>query len=144
MSVTLDANVLIYASDADSPFHERARGLLADVARGPDLVYLFWPVVMAYLRIVTHPRLFTDPLDPEDARANITSLLARPHIRVVGEGRRFWNVFEHVAGTVPLRGNLVPDAHVVSLMREHGVRTIWTRDRDFRKFDGIEAVDPFA
>lgn len=42
------------------------------------------------------------------------------------------------------RGNLVTDAHLVTLMRRYGVRTILTRDRDFRRFDGIRALDPFA
>jgi toxin-antitoxin system PIN domain toxin len=143
VSLTLDANVLIYASDAESPYGGRARALLEDVAGGPDLVYLFWPVVMAYLRIATHPRLFAEPLDPREARENIAGLLGRPHIRLASEGNRFWALFRETADTVPVSGNLVPDAHVVALMREHGVRTIWTRDRDFRKFDGIEVVDPF-
>jgi uncharacterized protein len=143
VSLTVDANLLVYASDAESPFSDRARGLLSQVAEGPDLVYLFWPVVMAYLRIATHPRIFSDPLDPRAARENIADLVERPHIRLVSEGARFWGLFREVSDPVPVRGNLVSDAHLVALMREHGVRTIWTRDRDFRKFDGIEAIDPF-
>ncbi|HZJ47494.1 MAG TPA: TA system VapC family ribonuclease toxin [Acidimicrobiia bacterium] len=144
MSRTIDANVLVYASDAESPHYERAQEILGRLAEGPDLVYLFWPVVMAYLRVVTHPGVFVDPLQPSMARENISDLVNRPHIRLVAEGRRFWDLYREVTDAVPVRGNLVHDAHIVALMREHGVRTIWTRDRDFRKFDGIEAIDPFV
>lgn len=84
MSVAIDANILLYASDDASPRQPVARGLLADLAAGPDLVYLFWPVVMAYLRIATHPSVFDRPLDPATARANVHGLLARPHVRSPG------------------------------------------------------------
>jgi predicted nucleic acid-binding protein len=47
-------------------------------------------------------------------------------------------------GGPPVRGNLVPDAHLVALMRQHGVSTIWSHDRDFLKFPGIKVQDPFA
>ncbi|GAA1403550.1 type II toxin-antitoxin system VapC family toxin [Pseudonocardia kongjuensis] len=109
---------------------------------GPGLVHAFWPVAMAYLRIATHPRIFTRPLDPATALANLEDLVSRPHIRTPGEGDGFWSAFrDTVAGDV-VRGNLVPDAHIAALMREHGVATIWTSDRDFRRFRDITVLDP--
>jgi len=143
VSLTVDTNLLVCASDTGSALHGRARELPADLAKGTDLVYLFWPVTTEYLRITTHPAVFVNPLAPAAARENIGSLIDRPHVRMPGEGRRFWGVYRDVTDRIPVRGNLVSDAHLVTLMREHGVRTIWTRDRDFRTFDGIEAVDPF-
>lgn len=144
MSVTLDANVLLYASDEASPFHERARGLLEWAAGGPEIVYLFWPTAMAYLRLSTHPSVFARPLAPREASANIESLLRLPHVQSPGEQERFWEVYRGVAEDAGARGNLVPDAHLVSLMIQNGVRTIWTHDRDYRRFSGIEVRDPFA
>jgi toxin-antitoxin system PIN domain toxin len=144
MSVTVDANVLLYASDASSRFHERARALVEELARGPGIVYLFWPTIMAYLRIATHPAIFRVPLAPGEAMANVEALLTRPHVRAPGETDGFWARFREEAGDPPVQGNLVPDAHLVALMRENGVRTIWTHDRDFRRFDGIRVRDPFA
>jgi toxin-antitoxin system PIN domain toxin len=142
MSATLDANVLVFASDEASPFHERARGFLGEVARGPAIVYVFWPVVMAYLRIATHAAIFRSPLPPERAMANIESLLARRHVQSPGEQDRFWPAFRGTAETATVRGNLVPDAHVVALMRQNDVSRIYSHDRDFRRFDGIEVIDP--
>jgi uncharacterized protein len=76
--------------------------------------------------------------------SSIDSLLARPNARAVGEVDGFWRTFREMAGPVAVRGNLVTHAHIAALMRQHGVREIWTHDRDFRKFDGIIVRDPFA
>lgn len=142
MSYALDANLLLYASDASSALHERAVVFLRRCAEGPELLYLPWPVVMAYLRIATHPAIFERPLSPEVAAANIESLLARPHVRPVGELDGFWPVYRRATDALVVRGNLVSDAHLVALLLQHGVTTLWTHDRDFRRFEGIRAHDP--
>ena len=64
-------------------------------------------------------------------------------MRTPGEEDGLWDVYLSMAGD-HARGNDVPDAHLAALMRQHGVGVIYTRDRDFRRFDGIEARDPFA
>jgi hypothetical protein len=143
LSSTVDANVLLYASDESSAHHPRARAFLAELAGGDELVYLFWPTVMAYLRIATHPAIFELPLRPQEAVANVEQLLALDHVQTVGEHDRFWTAYRRIAEEADARGNLVPDAHLVALMIENGVRTIWTRDRDYRRFVGIDVRDPF-
>jgi uncharacterized protein len=74
---------------------------------------------------------------------NVEALIDRPHIRTVGEGDGFWPYFRAAAAHL-VRGSEVPGAHLAALMRQHGVRLIYTRDRSFRRFDGIDARDPFA
>lgn len=142
MSYTIDANLLLFASDDSSPFHDRASTFLGQMAQGPEIVYLFWPVLMAYLRIATHPGVFAAPLTPDEAIGNVERLLALPHVQTPGEQERFWSSYRRVTDA-SVRGNLVPDAHIVALMHQNGVRTIWTHDRDFRRFDGVEVRDPF-
>lgn len=142
MSTTVDANILVYASNTADPIHRPAVDLVRRLAEGPDLVYLFWPTLMGYLRIVTHPAILPRPLAPIQAMQNIEALLDRPHVRTASESETFWPAFRRAAGERP-RGNDVPDAHLAALMRQHGVRLIYTRDRDFRRFDGLEARDPF-
>jgi len=144
MSATLDFNVLLYASDESSSFHARARDLVERLARGPDLLYLFWPVVIGYLRMATHSGIFPRPLSVEAASANLDDLLRLPHSRTGCEGDDFWDVYRQVTSGMVVKGNLVSDAHLVALMRASGVATLWTHDRDFRKFEGIQVRDPFA
>jgi toxin-antitoxin system PIN domain toxin len=143
VSKTLDVNVLVYAADETSERHQRARALLEHTATSPSITYLFWPVLLGYVRIITHPAILTSPLAPATAIQDVGNLIERPQIVVTGEGERFWTAFKSVAAPIAPRGSLVPDAHLVALMREHGVTTIWTNDRDFRKFDGITVRNPF-
>lgn len=143
MSIALDTNVLIYASDGSSPHHKKAGAFLATLMEGSELVYIFWPVIMGYLRIATHPSIFANPLSPTEAATNISNLLARPNIRTDGEGPAFWATYQATTKYVKPRGNLVPDSHIAALMRHYDVTTIWTNDTDFKKFDGIKAKNPF-
>lgn len=144
MTATLDVNVLVYAADERSSRHDRARSFLDDVARSTSLTYLFWPVLIGYVRIITHPRIIDAPLSPEEAMQDIEGLISRPQIVTPGEGDHFWSIFRNVASEVRPRATLVPDAYLVALMREHGVTTIWTNDGDFNRFDGITVRNPFA
>lgn len=141
MSVTVDANVLVYASNEAEPVHAPARRLVERLAAGPEIVYLFWPTIMGYLRIVTHPSLLPRPLGPREAISNVETLTAVPHVRTPGEEEGFWGLYLATRNEAD-RGNDVPDGHLAALMRQHGVATIYTRDRDFRRFDGIAAENP--
>jgi toxin-antitoxin system PIN domain toxin len=143
MSYAVDADLLLYASDESSPFFERSRELLDQAAEGPEIVYVFWPAIMAYLRTVTNPAVFREPLSMTDAVGNIAALIGRPHVRTPGEQESFWGRFVAVASDARPTGNQIPDTQVVSLMLTHGVKTIVTHDRDYRLFRGIEVEDPF-
>jgi uncharacterized protein len=142
LSVTVDTNILLYAANADDEAHHAARDLLERLARGPDLLYLFWPTIMGFLRIATHAAIFPVPLMPAQATAAIAALIERPNVRTPGEGDGFWALYGST-GDEQTRGNHVPDAHLATLMRQHGVGVIYTRDRDLRRYDGIAARDPF-
>ena len=99
---------------------------------------------MSYLRIATHPRIFARPLSPAAAAANVDSLLSLPNVRALGEGDRFWECYAKVAAGTVVRGNLVPDVHLVALLLEHGVPLLYSNDSDFKKFSAIRVRDPFA
>jgi toxin-antitoxin system PIN domain toxin len=144
VSFSCDVNILLYASDSASPVHAQARGFLKSAAAGGDLFCLGWPTVMSYLRIATHPGIFSSPLTPAEALRNVDALVALPRVRLLAEESGFLDVFREVAGSFPVRGNLVPDAHLAALLKQHGVRTLYTRDADFRKFQFLDARDPFA
>ncbi len=142
MSVTIDANILVYAWNEADPVHLRARDLMLSLLRGPELLYLFWPVLMGYLRIATHPAILANPAPVPEVMDNVAAMLGRPHVRTAGEEDGFWSLYTGIGEQA--RGNAVPDAHLVTLMLQHGVDVIYTRDRDFRRFEGIEPRDPFV
>jgi len=142
MSVSIDANILVYADNLDDPVHDRARDLIDRLTVGPDLLYLFWPTIFAYLRISTNPRILRHPIAPSAAVRNIDGLLTLPHVVAPGERDGFWRTYLGSGGDT-VRGDAVPDTHLASLMRENGVRILYTRDSGFRRFDFIDVRDPF-
>ncbi len=143
MSAAIDTNVLLYASNSRSESFEAAYALVERLARGPVILYVFWPVAMGFLRLSTHPALADRPLSPSEALSSLADLIERDHVRTPGEAPNFLAVFRETA-SAGTRGKDVTDAHIAALMRQHGVSTIYTRDRDFRRFDGIGISDPFA
>jgi uncharacterized protein len=144
VSYSVDINLLVYATTKENPFHAKARPFLEQCVRGPDEFALTWATVMGYLRISTHPRILARPLTPQEARANIRSLLAHPHIRLIAEQRGFWPLFEESVGEMELRGPIIPDAHLAVLLLQHGVGRIYTADSDFQRFPFLEAVNPLV
>ena len=144
MSYSLDVNVLLYASNADGEEHDRALEFMAECAEGPEPMCLAWVTLASYLRMVTHPRIFDRPLSPDEALRNVESLLRLPHVRAIGEKEGFFDVYRDVTADVPTRGNLVPDAHLATVLRQHGIRRLWSRDRDFLKFPFLDVRDPFG
>ncbi len=143
MSTAIDTNILLYASNTGSESFEKAYALVERLARGPQLLYVFWPVAMGFLRLSTNPAIAERPLSPSEALSSLSDLIERDHVRTPGEGAGFLSVFRETA-SAGTRGKDVTDVHIAALMRQHGVGTIYTRDRDFRRFDGIRVEDPFA
>jgi uncharacterized protein len=144
VSFAIDVSVLLYASDEASPAGPRARAFLAECADGREIVCLGWPTVLRYLRIATHPAIFAAPLAPDEAMQNIDALLGLPHVRVLAEEEGFWAVYRTATRRLAIRGNLVPDAHLAALLRQHGIRILYSSDSDFRRFDFLEVRDPLA
>lgn len=139
----VDTNVLIYAADVSAPAHERCRIRLESWRKGSSAWYVTWPIIYEFLRVTTHPRVFRSPWSIEQAWQFASTLLASPSLGVLTPTSRHQEVAAEVFGEVPLlAGNLLHDAHTAVLMREHGVRTVFTRDTDFHRFPFLEPVDP--
>lgn len=144
MSFGIDVNILLYASDETSPFHAKAAGFLQECAQGREVFCVAWLTAMSYLRMATHPSIFERPLTPAQAMGNIEALLSLPHCRAIGEEPDHLRVYQDITRAVPARGNLVPDAHLAAVLSQHGVVTLYTHDRDFRKFSFLDVRDPLV
>ena len=144
MSYSVDVNVLLYASDQTNPRHDQAMQFLLNRASDPELFCIAWSTLMGYIRISTHPSIFSHPLSPEEALENVESLLSQPRVRVLSEDDGFLVMYREVTGRFPVRGNLVPDAYLVALLLQHGVQKIYTADPDFKKFEFLEVKNPFS
>lgn len=144
MSYSLDANVLLHAANTSSVGHRKARAFLDACAGSDEPLCLTWGVAMAFLRISTHSAIFSNPLTPAQATEALEELMDLPQTRLLVEEPGFWAVFRKVAAPVAPRAKAVPDTHLAALLRFHGVRRLFTSDRDFRRFDFLEVIDPLA
>jgi hypothetical protein len=142
--IALDTNVLVYARRAEVPFHRQARKLLQELAEGDRPWALAWPCVYEFLRVVTHPRVFDPPTGLEAAVEDLESLLESPSLVLLGEGPAHPAALRQAVLSARATGNLVHDAHIAALLLEHGVRELWTADRDFARFPGLRAHYPFG
>lgn len=142
MTFTIDANILIYETNVDAPEHEAAREALAGAWNGSERIVLFAPAVLAYLRKVTHRTLPSRPVSVRQALESIDQVLALNHVTFESDTSDGWSMLREVALRHDTSRSLVHDAHIVALMHQHGVATIWTHDVDFRRFDGIRVYDP--
>jgi toxin-antitoxin system PIN domain toxin len=143
--LVVDTNILVYAADADSPFHAASRDWL-DRQRGrPDAWYTTWSILYEFLRVTTHPRVMRRPWSAGQAWAFVSVLLASPGLGVLVPTQRHADVAGQILAELPhLAGNLLHDTHTASLMREHGIRRICTRDTDFHRFPFLDVLDPVS
>jgi toxin-antitoxin system PIN domain toxin len=141
--ILLDANLLIYAYDSLSPFHERARTWLEGVLSGGEVVLLPWASILAFVRITTNPRAFAAPFAIEEAAAIVSTWLAVAAVRPVSPTERHWEVLERMLVDGQARGPLASDAHLAALAVEHGA-VLYTTDRDFARFEGLRVTNPLA
>jgi uncharacterized protein len=139
----VDTNVLIYAADQRSVGHRLCKELLSEWRGRTEPWYLTWGIIYEFLRVATHPRVFYKPFSLSSAWAFLNAALASPVAGVLQETQRHEELFREVAAEVPgIAGNLVFDAHTAVLMKEHGIRRIYTHDAHFRRFPFLEIIDP--
>jgi Predicted nucleic acid-binding protein, contains PIN domain len=139
----IDTNVLVYAEIVTSTHHRTARRLLVGLAEGQAPWAIPWPCVYEFLRVVTHPRVFTPPVPIELAMRDLAQILASPSLILLSETDRHAEVMNSVVDASAVTGNLIHDAHIAALCIEHGVSELVTGDRDFSRFP-IRVRNPFV
>lgn len=141
--ILLDANLLIYAIDADSPHHKQARRWLERMLSSDTQVGLPWIVILAFVRITTRTGILRHPLAVEQAIAFIDDWMAQPYVAFIGAGERHWPILKNLLIAGGATGNLTSDAHLAALAIENGY-VIASTDNDFRRFAGITLVNPLV
>ena len=139
----LDANVLLYSVDHSSPHHARSADWVRRTFEGQRRIGLPWQTIGAFLRIATHPRVFSRPLSSADAWSIVEHWLAAPNSWVPTATERTAVILGDLIKDLDLRGNLVTDAQLAALAIEHGL-SIVSADSDFARFDGLRWMNPIS
>ena len=138
-----DVNVLVYAHRDDTPHHKAVRSWVESIVLGDSAFAVPDLVLSGFLRVVTHPRIFSPPTPLEDALAVVEELRGQPNCVGVAPGPRHWEVFTRLCREADARGALVPDAYLAALAIESGSELV-TTDRDFARFPGLRWRHPLA
>ena len=141
--ILLDANILLYAEDSLSEHHEAARLWWDEQLSGSTPVALCWPVVSAFMRIGTNPRLHRRPLTLKEAVDRVQSWLDQPCVLILTPTEQHWPVLQKMLRAGNATGNLVSDAHLAALAVEHNC-TLASTDTDFARFRGLKWRNPIA
>ena len=136
----VDANLLLYAVDQNSPHHQSASAWVESVMSGPKRIGLPWQTIGAFLRIVTHPRVTTNPLDSATAWGFVSEWLVQPQVWIPPAGERTAQILGRLLAD-GVTGNLIPDAQLASLAIEYGV-PVASNDSDFARFPECRWFNP--
>lgn len=142
--IAVDTNILVYAHREDSPFHQAALEHLTRLAEGNAVWAIPWPCLHEFLAIVTHPRIYDPPTPLAAALAQVDAWLEAPTLTLLAESDQHWSALRPLLAAGHVSGGRVHDARIAALCRQHGVRELWSADRDFSRFAELPLVNPLA
>jgi toxin-antitoxin system PIN domain toxin len=137
----VDLNILLYAVNSDAAQHTRAREWWERAVNDEEIIGLAWVVLLGFLRLSTHPRVFPRPLAPNVAAAKIDAWLARENVRMVRERDDHWEILKGLLNGTGTAGNLTTDAHLAALALSHDAVLV-SSDTEFARFKGLRWENP--
>ena len=140
--IAVDTNILVYAHREDSPFHDVASARMVELAEGVSTWAIPWPCVHEFLAIVTHPRIYAPPTPLNRALDQVDAWCEAPTLALLAESPTHWATLRALLAGGRVAGAQVHDARIVAICRQHGVRELWSADRDFGRFAGLTVVNP--
>ena len=142
--IAVDTNLLVYAHREDSPWHQAALRVLTELAEGPAQWAIPWPCVHEFLAVVTHPRIYRPPTPLEIAVKAVRAWMESPTLRFLGESADHLDRLEELLLAAKAAGPVIHDARIAALCLSHGVRQLWSADRDFSRFPAVKIKNPLV
>ena len=142
--IAIDSNILIYAHRKDAEWHAPARAKLAGLAQERGAWAIPWPCIHEFLSIVTHPRIFSPPTPLAAAIDQVEAWLESPSLVLLTESDAHWRTLRETLTGGRIAGAQVHDARIAALCLQHGVKELWSADRDFGRFPSLTVVNPLV
>ena len=140
--IAVDTNILVYAHREDSEWHQIAYQRLAELAEGRTAWAIPWPCVHEFLAIVTHAKIFAPPTPLERAIDQVDAWMESPSVVLLAESPVHWERLRGLLRAGKVTGPRVHDARVAALCLQHGVKQLWSADRDFARFADVTVTNP--
>lgn len=142
--IAVDTNILIYAHREDAEWHAVAYARIAQLAENRSAWAIPWPCVHEFIAIATHPRIFSPPTPLVAALDQVEAWLESPSLVVLAESQLHWQQLRGLLLNGKIAGPMVHDARIAALCLQHGVRELWSVDRDFGRFPDLTVVNPLV
>lgn len=142
--IAVDTNLLVYSHREDSPWHPQAFEIIRELAESASPWAIPWPCIHEFLAIATHPRIFSPPTPLARAIDQIDAWLESPNLHLLSEQPEAWGSLRPLLLTSKTTGPAVHDARIAALCLQHGIRELWTADRDFSRFHDLRVRNPLA
>ena len=140
--IAINTNHLVYAHREDSPWHQKAESRVRELAEGRAAWAIPWPCLHEFLAIVTHPRIYAPPTPLAKALGQVQAWLESPSLVLRAEDDGYWEELRPLLEAAKVAGGQVHDGRIVALCRRHGIRELWSADRDFGRFAGVSVRNP--
>jgi toxin-antitoxin system PIN domain toxin len=142
--IAVDTNILVHAHRSDSEWHAAARECVAALAGADETWAIPWPCLHEFLAVATHPKIFRLPTPTARALEQVSFWLESPSLALFGEGAGYWGELSSVIRSSGVAGPRVHDARIAALCALHGVKELWSADRDFGRFPGLKVRNPLV
>jgi toxin-antitoxin system PIN domain toxin len=142
--IAVDTNILVHAHRSDSEWHAAARECVAALAGADDTWAIPWPCLHEFLAVATHPKIFKLPTPAARALEQVSFWLESPSLALLGEAPGYWDELASVLRSSGVAGPRVHDARIAALCSLHGVKELWSADRDFGRFPGLKVRNPLV
>lgn len=140
--IAVATNLLVYAHRSDAPFHAEANAALTELAEGTQRWAIPWPCAHEFVAVVTHLRIYKKPTSLSVALAALTALDALPSMEFIGEGAGYLERLDEISTPARIVGGAIHDARIAAICKFHGVKELWSADRDFSRFQQIKVYNP--
>ena len=142
--IAVDTNLLVYSHREDSAWHPQAYEIIRSLAEGSSPWAIPWPCIHEFLAIVTHPRIYLPPTPLKAAIDQVEAWLESPSVSLLAETAGYWPELRSMLDQGRISGPQIHDARVAAICRDHGVRELWTADRDFGRFPNLNVRNPLV
>jgi toxin-antitoxin system PIN domain toxin len=142
--IAVDTNILVYAHRRDSSFHEAAARVLKDLSEGRAAWAIPWTCLHEFVAVVTHPRIYSPPSTRAEAIEQIDIWKGAPSLSLLGENDGHWDALKACIEAAKVAGPMIHDARIAAICVSHGVRELWTADRDFSRFKDLTTHNPLV
>mgnify|MGYP002632495566 CR=1 FL=1 len=136
-----DINLLVYAYNQGATEHERAKLWWEECLNGSTIIGLSWITAAGFIRLMTHPKVLTDPMPVKVAVGHVNVWMDQPPVRILNPGPRFSRLFFESLKHLGTGGNLTTDAQLAALAAENQAE-LHSADGDFSRFPGLRWKNP--